>query len=222
MKLSKRLQAIADFVPKGSRVIDVGTDHAYIPIYLMKQGIAASCLATDIRKGPLEKAQKNLKANGIDSIQLMQTNGLEGITKDEGDLVIISGMGGYLIKEILERGERFKRLILQPQQDSIVVRKFLHEQGYVIIDEDFIKDEDKYYTIIVAELGNITYYKHDYEYIYGKHIIDKKTSTFKEWLELKLEKQEQLYQSLPKQAISRRAELEQELKQLRTVKQCLN
>lgn len=94
MQLSIRLSAIASFVPKGSYVIDVGTDHAYIPIYLVEQGIAKACLATDINKGPLEKARKNLAFHGIQNVSLRQTNGLEGIEIGTGDVVMISGMGG--------------------------------------------------------------------------------------------------------------------------------
>lgn len=222
MKLSKRLQAIADLVPPKSHVIDVGTDHAYIPIYLVQNGIAIDCLATDIRKGPLEKARKNLEAYHIQNVALIQTNGLEGISCGTDSIVIISGMGGYLITDILQKGKRFQKLILQPQQDSRVVRKFLHEHGYEIIDETFIKDEEKYYTIIVAELGNVTYYKHDYEYTYGKHVIEKKLPVFKEWLEIKLEKQETIYRKLPNSAVARKEELLQEINTLRKVKECLN
>lgn len=222
MKLSKRLQAIADFVPPNSHLLDIGTDHAYIPIYLIQKGIAIDCLATDIRKGPLEKAKKNLDAYHIQNVKLMQTNGLEGITCDKNSVVIISGMGGYLITDILQKGKPFQKLILQPQQDSIVVRKFLHDNGYEIVDETFIKEDGKYYTIIVAELGNVTYYEHDYEYIYGKHIIEKKLPAFKEWLEIKLEKQEKIYSQLPKSAVARKEELMQEIQLLRKVKKCLN
>lgn len=222
MNLSKRLQAIADFVPRNSNVIDVGTDHAYIPIYLVQQGIATHCLATDVRKGPLEKAKKNLETYHIQNIDLLQANGLEGIEYDKNQVVIISGMGGYLIRDILQRGKKFYRLILQPQQDCQVVRRYLHENGYCIIDENFIKDEEKYYTIIVAELGNVTYYEHDYEYIYGKQVIEKKVPVFKEWLELRLEKQEKIYQNLPTHVTKRKEELEQELQLLRKVKLCLD
>ena len=157
MQLSIRLSAIAGFVPQGSRVIDVGTDHAYIPIYLTEAGIAKSCLATDINKGPLEKARKNLVAHKISNVSLKQTNGLEGIEQDAGDVVMISGMGGYLIIDILQRSkalvQKMKKLILQPQQDIDEVRKYLHAMGFKIEDEAFVQDEEKYYTIIVAVPG---------------------------------------------------------------------
>ncbi len=229
MQLSIRLSAIASFVPKGSRVIDVGTDHAYIPIYLVESGLAITCLATDINKGPLEKAQKNISAHGITSIELMQTNGVEGIAPDKGDVLMISGMGGYLIVDILKRGQELvknlKRMILQPQQDIIEVRQYLHSIGFRIVEETFVKDEDKYYTVIVAEPGE-EHYSHEYEYLYGKCLIEKKLSVFKEWVEMKLAKQEGIYRALAKQdspsANERKSELEKEIQTLREVKANLN
>ena len=230
VQLSTRLAAIASFVPRGSHVIDVGTDHAYIPIYLVEEGLAVSCLATDINKGPLEKAQKNLAAHGICHVELMQTNGVEGIAPDKGDVLMISGMGGYLIVDILKRGQalikNIKRMILQPQQDIVEVRKYLHTIGFEIVDETFVKDEDKYYTVIVAEPGKVKTYDKEYEYLYGKCLIEKKLPVFKEWIEMKLAKQEGIYNALQSQdtpsAMARKGELEKEIQVLREVATCLN
>lgn len=229
MQLSIRLSAIAKFVPQGSRVIDVGTDHAYIPIYLVKQGIAKSCLATDINKGPLEKARKNLLVHRIDHVELKQTNGLEGISEDAGDVVMISGMGGYLIVDILKKSkplvEKMKKLILQPQQDIEEVRKYLHAIGFKIQEEDFVQDEEKYYTIIVAVPGE-EYYDKDYEYTYGKCLIEKKLPLFKTWIMEKRCKQEAIYTALENQdsesALQRKAELMKEIQTLREVEACLD
>lgn len=229
VQLSERLSAIASFVPKGSRVIDVGTDHAYIPIYLVETGLATTCLATDINKGPLEKAQKNILAHGISCIELMQTNGVEGITSDKGDVLMISGMGGYLIVDILKRGsvlvKNLKRMILQPQQDIEEVRKYLHSIGFCIVDENFVKDEDKYYTIIVAQPGEEQYAK-VYEYLYGRCLIEKKLPVFKEWVKMKLKKQEGIYEALQNQdspsANVRKEQLEEEIQILKEVEACLN
>lgn len=229
MQLSTRLAAIASFVPKGSRVIDVGTDHAYIPIYLVEEGLAISCLATDINKGPLEKAQKNLTAHGLHQVQLMQTNGVEGITSDAGNVLMISGMGGYLIVDILKRGQalvqNMDRLILQPQQDIAEVRKYLHEIGFRIEDEAFVEDEEKYYTVIVAVPGK-EHYDKAYEYLYGKCLIEQRVPVFKTWIMQKLDKQEKIYASLMNQtsesANTRKGELEAEIRTLREVMTCLD
>ena len=229
MQLSIRLSAIAKFVPQGSRVIDVGTDHAYIPIYLSEKGIAKSCLATDINKGPLEKARKNLVAHKISNVDLKQTNGLEGISCDAGNVIMISGMGGYLIIDILKRGkslvEKMDKLILQPQQDIDEVRKYLHSIGFKIEDEDFVQDDEKYYTIIVAVPGE-EYYEKSYEYTYGKCLIEKKLPLFKTWITQKRHKQECIYAALESQdsqnALQRKEELMQEIQTLREVETCLD
>ena len=216
-------------MPQGSRVIDVGTDHAYIPIYLSERGIVKSCLATDINKGPLEKAKKNLVMHKINNVYLKQTNGLEGISTDVGDVIMISGMGGYLIIDILERGKevvkRVNKLILQPQQDIDKVRRYLHSIGFKIEDEDFVQDEEKYYTIIVAVPGEECYEK-DYEYTYGKCLIEKKLPLFKTWITEKRSKQEEIYLALKSQdsqsALKRKEELMHEIQTLKEVEVCLN
>lgn len=143
MQLSNRLGTLTKYVPQGSRVIDVGTDHAYVPIYLMKNNITISCMATDINKGPLIKAKQNITKYHIPNIKLKQTSGLQGITEEDGNVIMISGMGGYLIIDILKAAmsvvKAANRLILQPQQDIDEVRKFLHANHFKIITEDLQK-----------------------------------------------------------------------------------
>lgn len=229
MQLSTRLAAVANFVNKGSKVIDVGTDHAYIPIHLIQTGKAVSCLATDINKGPLEKAHENIMRNGLKCIRLKQTNGLQGLDKEDADTIMISGMGGFLIVDILKNApslvKKVKHLVLQPQQDSDEVRKYLHQIGFRIEDEAFVKDEDKYYTVISAIQGEESY-KSPKDYKYGKCLIEKKDATFKEWVDLKLSRQQSIYQSIEKQnstsAVQRKKELQEEITLLQEVRQCLN
>lgn len=229
MQLSNRLETLTKYVPKGSRVIDVGTDHAYIPIYLIKNQIATSCMATDINKGPLIKAEHNMAKYHISNIKLKQTSGLQGITEDDGNIIMISGMGGYLIIDILKAAlpvvKAADRLILQPQQDIDKVRHFLHENGFKIVTEDFAKDDDKYYTVLVVEKGHESYTK-AYEYLYGKCLIEKKLPLFKEWLEKKCEKLEEIQGHLAAQegpqVIQRKEELEKEIEQIQEVIACLN
>lgn len=228
MKLSNRLSTIAKCVPKDSRVIDVGTDHAYIPIYLMKNKIAKSCMATDIRKGPLEKAKLNIKAHGVDAIELMLTDGLNGIRKEDGDVIIMAGMGGYLIIEILSNNlqlaQEAHKLILQPQQDIDRVRKFLHKNGFKIEDEEFVEDAGKYYTTIVA-ISGIEKYEKPYEYEYGKILINKKSSVFKEYMLQKQEKLKKIYNSISQidseYTNKRRKELDEELLMQEEVMKCI-
>lgn len=229
MQLSVRLSAIAQYVPNNSQVIDVGTDHAYIPIHLRQTGQAKTCIATDINKGPLEKAAKNVSAHGIKDIRLVQTNGLQGLEEEQPDVIMISGMGGYLTIDILKAAsplvEKAKRLILQPQQDIDQVRRYLHASGFKIIDEDFVKDEEKYYTVIVAEQGN-EQYKQEIDYLYGQCLMKKQLPVFKEWIALKLQKQEGILTALGNQSsphiLKRQQELKQEIEGLKEVTRCLS
>lgn len=228
MQLTNRLGTLTKYVPQGSRVIDVGTDHAYVPIYLIKNQIATTCLATDINKGPLIKAEHNIAKYRIKNIRLKQTSGLQGITEEDGDVIMISGMGGYLIIDIIKAAmplaKSAKRMILQPQQDIGEVRKFLHQNGFKIVTEDFAKDDDKYYTIIVVEPGDESYDK-SYEYTYGKCLIEKNLPLFKEWMTLKLQKLDTIYKALQntesESAIRRQEELQREISELNEVIKCL-
>ncbi|WP_069997538.1 tRNA (adenine(22)-N(1))-methyltransferase [Cellulosilyticum sp. I15G10I2] len=228
MQLSRRLYTIAQCVPRGSRVIDVGTDHAYIPIYLLKNHIAVFCIATDINKGPLQKAKLNMKLHHIDAIDLRLTNGLRGIRHGEADVIIMAGMGGCLMIDILEQDlkliKSFDRLILQPQQDIPRLRKFLHGIGFRIEDEAFVEEDGKYYTVIIAVPGQEKY-KNDYEYIYGKVLIEKRTEPFKAYMIKKQEKLSILFDTIngrnSKHIDQRKKELEAELKMHEEVIKCI-
>ena len=103
--LSLRLSTIASLVPKGAFVCDVGTDHGFLPIFLMESGKARGVIATDINEKPLKKAKENLKKTGTEGITLRLCDGLSGIKKGDADTVIIAGMGGEVISGILERGK---------------------------------------------------------------------------------------------------------------------
>lgn len=228
MQLSHRLYTIAQCVPRGSKVIDVGTDHAYIPIYLIKNHIVAYCIATDINKGPLKKAKHNMALHHIKDIELRLTNGLEGIKPREANVIIIAGMGGYLMIDILKKDlaltRSADRLILQPQQDIDCVRKFLHAIGFKIENEEFIEEDGKYYTVIAAVLGEEVYEK-DYDYKYGKILIQKKNETFKDYILKRQERLVELYNNVSqgnsKCSDERKKELEEELRMHREVIQCI-
>ena len=228
VQLSHRLYTIAQCVPQGSRIIDVGTDHAYIPIYLIKNHQVSACIATDIHKGPLEKAARNMKHHQVKCIDLRLTNGIQGIEAGEGDVMILAGMGGYLTIDILQQSlevvKTMKKLILQPQQDIPCVRQFLHAQGFQIEDEYFVEEDEKYYTIITAVLGE-EHYEKAYDYIYGKRLIEKKTETFKAYMLEKQAKLISLHEHVSKINSSysqqRKEELEEELKMHKEVMTCI-
>ena len=152
MELSKRLNWIIEKLDKVDIIMDVGTDHGYIPIYLVKNNIASKVIASDINKDPLKKAQINASLDGVsDKIDLRLGGGLVPLKNKEANAVIIAGMGGNLIRDILENDlnkvKNFEYLILQPAQNPEVLRKYLYNSDYEIMDEDICLDEGKYYEI---------------------------------------------------------------------------
>ena len=150
IKLSKRLEAVAQLVTPGSKVCDVGTDHGYIPIYLLQTGICKSALAMDVNEGPLMRAMKHIEGYGLcDYIVTRRSNGLEAMEAGECNSVVIAGMGGGLMIRILEDGftklEVVKELILQPQSDIEQVRRFVRTHGFMIDRQDMVEEDGKYY-----------------------------------------------------------------------------
>ena len=155
--VSDRMKAVADMVNTGSRVCDIGCDHAFVSIYLIKNNTATSVIASDVRKGPVEIAARNVKAYGLDDrIQVRMADGLLGITPGEADTAIIAGMGGMLMIKILEQGQTvvnsLKQVVLQPQSDVPRVRHYIHDIGGHIVREKMIFEDGKYYNIIDVDL----------------------------------------------------------------------
>lgn len=160
INISERLKAVADFVRDGSVVADVGTDHAFLPIYLLQSGKIDSAVAVDINDGPLNIAKNHLKEQNLsDKVDTFISNGLENIAPNSVDDIVIAGMGGELIAEILGNAAWVKnmryRLILQPMTRPEALRKFLFENCFEIRAEKAICEGDKLYTIIMAEYTGI-------------------------------------------------------------------
>ncbi len=170
--LSLRLKTLAALVPKGARVCDVGTDHARLPIYLMQNGIANSVIATDLNRKPLEFAKENIAKSGITDISLRLCDGLSAVNKGEADTIIVAGIGGEVISGILRCCNWVKSknitLILQPTTSPEILRKFLINQGFDILSETPVFDNNKIYSVIKAVfLGEIKKYP-EYFYYIGK------------------------------------------------------
>ena len=159
MKLSKRLELIASFVPDNSSIIDVGCDHAYLSIYLYQTKKNVQILATDINENPLNAAKENLKKYGLETKIKVELK--DGITNLESDIdtVIISGMGGILITDILKKEEltNVKTLILSPNNDFDKVRSHLKKIGYAIEKEQLITDKKITYLILKAKKGKANF-----------------------------------------------------------------
>lgn len=153
--LSKRLHALALLVTAGNRVCDVGCDHGFVSIYLVKQGIAPKALAMDVNAGPLGQAKENIAAFGLESyIETRISDGLRSYQCGEADSLICAGMGGKLMKRILmddkKKTASFQELILQPQSEVEEFRVFLREEGYLLIEENMIEEDAKFYPMMKA------------------------------------------------------------------------
>lgn len=175
--LGNRLKTVSQFVRRGSSVVDIGTDHAYLPVYLVTENISEKALACDLRKGPLFNAQKTVEQNNLtDKIELRLSDGLEKVNPDDGDDILICGMGGILITDILSKAEWLKnpryRLVLQPQSHCEQVRRFLTCNGFDIINEKSCEESGKLYNVIVAEYsGDVKEYP-DWFYYFGSLIYE--------------------------------------------------
>lgn len=170
-----RLLSAVPYLCRGGRVIDVGTDHAYLPIYLIREGIVSHALACDINKGPIASARENIIAAGLeDRIDVRLTDGLHGTEDFCPDDVMIFGMGGELIVRILSEAPWVKGgrigLILQPMSRVAVLRRWLLENGFAITGET-VTFEDKYYQTLSARYcGERSEYT-DAELLVGRHNI---------------------------------------------------
>ncbi|MBQ6391999.1 MAG: SAM-dependent methyltransferase [Eubacterium sp.] len=194
MILSKRLLAVASAVTPGNRVADIGTDHGYVPIYLVENGSIPSAIAMDVNRGPLERAVRHIREQGLESrISTRLSDGMTELKSHEADTVILAGMGGDLICRILWKRkdllDEHPELVLQPQSEWFKVRHTLHDLGYRIMQEWFLKDEGKYYVIMKAIPGQERYDR-EADYIYGAVLEVECLPVYKEYL-LREEKKRQ-------------------------------
>ncbi len=163
MKISKRLEAIADFIPTDSKVIDVGCDHALLDIYLAQEK-NCECIASDINKNALDQAKYNISRFHVKKVTTVLTDGLEGILINPTDIVVISGMGTLTIKEILEGRNLSDRMIISTHTDFEDLRKYMVSLGYKIQDEKYVEEKKKYYIIMDFVKGEANYNDEDYKF----------------------------------------------------------
>lgn len=220
MKLSKRLQMVASLVTNGNRLADIGTDHGYIPIALVQEGICPWAIASDVNKGPLLRAKEHIQENGLtDKIEVRLGNGLESISCGEVDSILIAGMGGPLIVTILEEGKEVrnhvKELVLSPHSDIPRVRAYIMEQGYEIVQENMVKEDGKYYVAMRAVFTKEPQKWNEVEIAYGKDLLKEKHPVLLEYLTKNMQKIQTILKGLEgkdgESTCQRRIELQQEL-----------
>ena len=225
MKLSRRLETIASMVPRlgpGSCVADVGTDHGFVPIWLVQQGICERALAMDVRKGPLQRARGHIVQYGLErQIETRLSDGLLKLYPGEAQVVVIAGMGGELMLRILRDGsgvrESIAHWILSPQSEPALFRHGLEDMALAIAEETMVCEDGKYYPVIHAVPGTM-HYEQEYQYRYGDCLIRQKSPVLRELLERETAQYRRILAGLSVQdgdgARKRCQEIRQELKEM--------
>ena len=156
--MSERLRMLAGMVTPGNRVADIGCDHGFLSIYLVREGLCPGAVGMDLREGPLAAARAHVEEYGLgDYIELRLSDGLAEYVPGEADTMICAGMGGRLMQRILEEGrEKLEamELILQPQSEISGFRAYLRQAGYVTLAENMVYEDGKYYPMMKVAVGN--------------------------------------------------------------------
>lgn len=227
MQLSKRLLAVSEMVTSNSRLADIGTDHGYIPIYLIENKRIPRAIAMDVNKGPLNRAKENIELHGLgEYIETRLSDGAAALHSGEADAVVIAGMGGGLVIKILTEGsevlESVKELILQPQSELAFVRRHLQDNHYAVIEENMVLDDGKYYPMMKVIHGKMDY-EREIDFKYGKLLLEQKNQCLKSFLDKEERTYEKVLETLRgndgEHAKQRIAEVEHELECIRTAKE---
>ncbi|MEK3934171.1 tRNA (adenine(22)-N(1))-methyltransferase TrmK [Sporosarcina sp. FSL W7-1349] len=181
-QLSDRLASVASFVPDGAFIADIGSDHAYLPCFLVKSGKVKKAIAGEVVKGPYESAVRNVQREGLtEAITVRMADGLSAVREEDGvDVITIAGMGGPLIVSILEKGlealSTVRRIVAQPNINAKVIREWAVANGWFIVDEAIVKEDGKIYEVLVLDRGNASY--DETELLVGPFLLKKKPEAF--------------------------------------------
>lgn len=215
MDLSKRLQAVADLISLDMSVADVGTDHGYIPIYLIKTGKSPKAIAMDINEGPLLRAKAHIESYHL-YIETRLSDGVHALQPGEVDCVVIAGMGGALTIKILEEGKTvfraLKEFVLQPQSELWKVREYLMNHGYQIIQEVMILEDGKFYPMMKVINRDSEEYN-NVELHYGPLLLKQKHPILKLFLEKEMNTKNGILHNLKQESGTNIRLREKEIKQ---------
>ena len=227
MELSKRLQGVVNLMPHMNTICDVGCDHGYVAITFLKKGIAENVIAMDVNAGPLEQARRNAAIYGVaDKLDFRLSDGLKKVSPGEADAFVCAGMGGRLMIHIMSEGRHvmagMKGAVLQPQSELNVLRRYVYEMGWHIVQEDMVFEQDgdafdegKYYPMMYIEPGTETM-PDEVLLTYGPLLVKEKHPVLMQYLAFSLRLKEGLLSRLDTQASAEQAharikELRQEI-----------
>lgn len=201
LNLKGRLKLIADKVPKCNVLADIGTDHAYIPIYLVQNGVCQKAIASDVKIGPVKMASNNISLYKLsEKIDTRLGNGLDTIEINEADSIIIAGMGGTLLTELLEANKpktvNADTLVLQPMNDLHVVRKWLYDNAFEIYDEEMVAEGPKMYFVLSAKFSGNKKQYYDFELYVGQRLIEKKDPLLGAYCRMKVQQIDRVLEQL--------------------------
>ena len=199
-RLSKRLETVASFVPTGAVIADIGSDHAYLPCYLINNKIAKKAIAGEVVKGPFETAVSQVRHEGlIHKISVRLADGLDAIDEsDKVDTITIAGMGGPLIVSILDKKptalKNVTRLIVQPNIHAKVIREWALRNNWALLDEVILEEDEKIYEVLVLQRGEMKL--SEVEILLGKHLLIEKSEVFLKKWQKEIENWERVIESL--------------------------
>lgn len=229
MQLSSRLKAICNMIDNCDCVADIGTDHGYIPIYLVKKNICNSAIASDINKGPIRKAEINIRNEELQNkIECRLGSGLNTIKFGEVQEIIIAGMGGNLIRDIIDENisifKSVDTLILQPVQNPEVLREYIYIMGFTIVDEELCIDENIFYEIIKVKYDKNKRNIDTIFYEVGERLIEKKHPLVNRFINKKIDKYRTILNYIKENGNSakrRKINIENKILRLQELIECL-
>ena len=220
-KLSNRLDLVASFVPAGARLLDVGSDHAYLPIALLQEGKIEAAIAGEVVEGPYQSAVTNVADNQMsDKISVRLANGLAAFdAEDQIDVIVIAGMGGGLIADILDNGSAklasVKRLILQPNNREDELRRWLCSHNFQIIEEAIVEENGKFYEIMIAEQGHQVLNAEQERF--GSYLMREQSAVFQDRWQREVDKLEKALAKIPEKNLTERSAMSKKIKQIKEV-----
>jgi len=229
--LSERLIQLAEYLPKGARFADIGSDHAYLPCYVCLRDESALAVAGEVNKGPFQIALQNVRRYGLEErISVRLGDGLDVIDEpDEVRQIVIAGMGGGLISDILEKGKAklspVSRCILQPNTNARRVRIWLHEHGFSLVKEELIEEKGHIYEVLVADRGEKSPYTEqlmDKQLLFGPFLLEGKSAIFRKKWKQEQKKLEQVTEQMKQAAEPDVTKIRQFRKELTWIKEELS
>ncbi|MEI5991848.1 hypothetical protein A5881_003387 [Enterococcus termitis] len=229
-QLSKRLARVGELVPEQSRLADIGSDHAYLPVALVLQKKLDFAVAGEVVTGPYEAAKKQVRKNGLtEQIIVRLADGLDAVKEtDKITAVTICGMGGVLIRDILDAGWNKQRLqgnehlVLQPNVGEKPLRDWLTVHGYTIIEEDILEENNKIYEIIVASRQELRVSYSEKERLFGPILLKKQSPIFQKKWQGELKQRETILAQLAKASGDQTLRIQQIEKEIAEIKEVLS